>query len=317
VDNDVSSTRINIKGEHKLDEGLTFGAQLETELLSNSSVDYTVTQEKAKDFAYKERKVELFIKSKNAGTFWLGQGSMASDTTSEQDVSGSTVISHSEFDKLGRGLQFRATEADEAGSHADVAQVGKVFNNMDGMSRQDRVRYDTPSFGGLQLSASATEGSAWDVAASYKGEFAGSKVAAAVAYASAEDNDDYDTKFESQINGSLSLFHSTGVSLTLATGKRDMNSEIDSDNDPIFYYAKLGYQIQAPAGATTFSLDYGNTQDLASIDDEATAYGIFLIQEIKKVSTELYLGYRQFSLDRPGSDVEDIGLLVGGARVKF
>jgi len=251
---------------------------------------------------------------------------MASNGTSEKDVSGATVVNHSEFDKLGRALSFRSTVADADGSYANVASVKSVFNNMDGMSRQDRVRYDTPSLGGLKLSASVTEGSAWDVGVAYEGEFAGSKVAAAVAYASSEENDDYEGKFDNQVNGSISFMHNSGFSLTLAAGKQDGYDDNEDwtgeagffgDDDPTFYYAKLGYQMKSAVGATTFTLDYGNVQDLAQVDDDAQAYGIFLIQKIKKVSTELYLGYRQFSLDRPGVDVEDIGIVVGGARVKF
>jgi len=328
VDNDVSSTRFNIKGTHDLDENLTFGAQIETELRSNSSVTYTIDQTKPeKDFeGMRERKLEVFIKSKNAGTLWLGQGDMASNGSSEQDVSGATVVNHAEFDKLGRALHFRSTDA----THDQVAKVGDVFNDMDGMSRQDRVRYDTPSFGGFMLSASATEGDAWDLAATYKGEFGGSKVAAAIAYADGNDRFSWDN----QVSGSLSFMHSSGFSLTLAGGKQDSDDDENEglfdetgffgDDDPTFYYAKLGYQMKSSIGATTFTVDYGNVQDLVrdsvtggTLNDEAEGYGIFLIQKIKKVSTELYLGYRQFSLDRPGVDVEDIGIVVGGARVKF
>ena len=329
VDNDVSSTRFRIKGEHELDDTLTFGAQMETEVRSNSSVNYTVDQEKSAGYnGLEERKLEIFIKSKNAGTVWLGQGDMASNSSSEQDLSGTNVVSHAEFHKLGRALSFRNTLADPAtGLHDSVTTVKNVVDDMDGMSRQDRFRYDTPSFGGLTLSASVTEGSAWDVGAKYKGKFAGSKIAAALAYASSEDNDSYEGKFDNQVSGSLSFMHASGFNVTLAGGKRDSNSDDNEgllgeegffgDDEPTFYYAKLGYKMKSSIGSTAFSVDYGNVQDLDQIDDEAEGYGVFLVQKIDKVSTELYLGYRQFSLDRPGVDLEDIGIVVGGARVKF
>jgi hypothetical protein len=329
VDNDVSSTRFRIKGDHQLDDALTFGMEIEGELRSNSSVNYTINQDSSKG-SYKgveERKLEIYIDSKNAGRLWLGQGDMASNSSAEQDVSGTSVINHAEFDKLGRSLQFRATQADADGKYAEVAKVGNVFNDMDGLSRQDRLRYDTPSFGGVKLSTSVTEGDAWDVGATYSGKMGGSKIAAALAYANSGDNPDFKSKFDNQLSGSLSFMHSSGFNVTLAGGKQDSNADDNdgllgeggffSDDDPTFYYAKLGYQLKSSIGSTSFSLDYGNVQDLDAVDDEAEGYGAFLVQKIDKVSTELYLGYRQFSLTRPGADVEDIGIIVGGARVKF
>ncbi len=96
-----------------------------------------------------------------------------------------------------------------------------------------------------------------------------------------------------------------------------MDSRVAGD-DPFTYYVKGGYQFQPfTFGKTALAVDYGLTDDLAADGDEFTTWGIFGVQKIDKIATELYFGYRNHGLDRPGVSVDDIDVIVGGARVKF
>ena len=177
-------------------------------------------------------------------------------------------------------------------------------------SRDDRLRYDTPSFRGFKGSVSAIDGGRWDLAGRFSGKVADTKVAAAVAYADADSRG----KFE-QLNGSISVLTPLGISLTGAAGTRDTEGR---DEDALFWYAKLGYTFKAfEFGSTSVAVDYTEADDVEADGDEFTSYGVFLVQNLDKVGTELYLGIRNHELDRPGADFDDLFAVLGGARVKF
>ena len=258
------------------------------------------------DNAFKERKLEVYFQSKTLGKLWLGQGDTASNGTSEKDLSGTSVASYSETGAIGRRLSYRDANTQEA-----IGTIGSYISNFDGLSRRDRIRYDTPKLGGLMLSASAAQGDLFDVALHYGGEVAGFKVKAGLAYADGGDS------YDSQVNGSFSVLHDSGFNVTLAAGGRDLGDGVD--RDPLFYYGKLGYKANfLPMGSTAFSIDYGYGEEINSNKEaEGTVYGVSLVQKIKKASTELFVNFENNELDAPGVDAEDIFIVTGGARVKF
>ncbi len=61
--------------------------------------------------------------------------------------------------------------------------IGETFSNFDGLSRTDRLRYDTPSFGGFSLASSVSSGDAFDGALLFSRQFGETKVATAFAAA--------------------------------------------------------------------------------------------------------------------------------------
>jgi hypothetical protein len=321
VDNNVSSSRFRLKAKRALDNDITFGMEIELEVPSNFSDDATINQNSAQGFDVAERKIEAYMDT-SAGRLWLGQGDTASNSASESDLSGVTAISTAESWKFGGGLTFRCKKegdavCDEQGFLAEKGTIKNVFDDFDGFSRQDRIRYDTPNMGGLMLSASAMDGDAWDIAARFDSEFNGMKIKAAVAYASGQNF----RSFEDQMNGSLSVAYS-GLSLTLGAGRQTF--DVEGREDPLFYYGKLGYEVNAsPIGSTALAVDYGYTESESVNNDEATTYGAFIVQNFKDAGTELYLGYRLHSLDREigiggqTADLEDISVLMSGLRVKF
>lgn len=341
VDNDVSSTRFRIDAKRGLDNGLTFGTQIEVEIPSNSSVDATIDQTKSQSFSLKERKIELYMDTPG-GRLWLGQGDMASNDTNTRDLSATNVISASEIYKMGKGLVFRCSNkndpvcnkdgflvkkrATKDGEKDELAAVKDSFFDYDGGNRQDRIRYDTPSFGGAMLSVSATDGESWDVAAWFKNEFAGFKIEAALGYVNGGDF----WSFKDLIDGSISILHTgSGINLTLAAAQRTFDGARGTrDDDATFYYGKLGYQLNiSPIGMTALAIDYGDSQHevvTSEIDDlDAKAFGAFFVQNFKDAGTELYVGYRVYQLDREfissgtTASLEDMGVLMTGLRVKF
>src|SRR6185312_12366540 len=114
-----------------------------------------------------------------------------------------------------------------------------VFNDFDGDGRKLRVRYDTPSFAGFTLSGSygtevvpePTGVDVWDVALRYAGEFAGLRIASAIAYS--------DTGSANRYDGSISILSvPTGISVTAAGGYDQRSGGADRR----YVYGKLGYQ---------------------------------------------------------------------------
>jgi predicted porin len=200
----------------------------------------------------------------------------------------------------------------DPGPPVKTLTVGNTRSNFDGLSRNDRLRYDTPKFGGLNLSGSATNGDAYEVAARYSQEFGGfGKLAGAAGYVDTKDRDTSDsppkTRFK-QIGASLSWLHPSGINLTGAWGNKDpqVSGSVDSDNA----YIKLGYKTDIHA----FSVEWGQTDDLNAKGDESSNVGAaYVITPWKGV--EFYAMGRLYELDRSsGPSIEDITVIMAGTR---
>ncbi len=306
VDNDNSSTRVRFIGAGKLDEDITVGTQIEVQFESNSTAAIRIDQDSAAGpITFTERKLELYADSKRLGRLWIGQGDTASNGSSEVDLSGTSVIAYSGIAAMAGGIAF-------SDNNVLGPRINQAFSNFDGLSRDDRIRYDTPSFSGFKGSVSAVEGGAVDAALRFSGEIAETKVVAAAAWADASSKDSNNFK---QYNGSVSVLFPMGISLTGALGMRELDSGGD---DPLFYYGKLGYSFDAvDFGATSVAVDYAAVDDLNQEGDEFTSYGVSLVQNFDKIGTEFYLGARNHELDRADSNFDDIFAILGGARVKF
>jgi len=320
VDNDFSSTRIGLKAKYNPESNITIGANLEFEYQINPSGKVWQGDKNYDDDAEKflKRIIEVYVKG-SLGTLSLGHGSTASDNTTELDLSGTAVVSQSKVHSMAGGIRF----FDKNAGALSTAKIADVFNNLDGFHRQDRIRYDSPSFYGVTLSASVTnddddsigdDGTVTDGALSYKGSIGDVKVLGAVAYV------DYGSTsyYKNLICGSVSMLLKNGLNTTFAAGIRE--KEDSALNDATYYYGKVGYIANIfSVGPTAFAVDYGVYKDIrrTSNDDEADTLGFFIVQNITKWNTEFYFGYRNYSLDREGMDVDDINAGMIGIRVKF
>jgi hypothetical protein len=309
VDNDNSSTRVGLLGSVNTIEDWTIGTKFEVEFESNSSsaVDQN-NQNGVGGDSFNERWADIFINSPY-GKLSVGQGDTASNNTSEIDLSGTTVAGYSDPNSNAGGQFFY----DDSTKMLSGTRVKNVFSNFDGLSRDDRIRYDTPEWRGLKLATSAVSGDGGDVALFYNFKNDSFKLASGIAYSNPNNEDeDIDETF----NGSVSLLHASGFNVTFAGGVRELKGS-DRD-DPTFFYTKLGYKNSFfSIGETALSLDYGINEDVDVDGDEATVYSAQMVQYIKPWATELYLSFRSYDLDRSGTDFERINSLLSGLRVKF
>lgn len=318
VDNDNSSTRVGLNGKAKGD-GLTVGSKFEVELQSNAS--NKVSQEEPNtddgDSHFGIRHADVFFEFDKIGKISLGQGDTASNSASEVDLSGTGIIGYSSTSDLAGGIFFYDKDVDAISG----AKVGDVISNLDGNSRKDRIRYDSPTFSGLGVAVStfadqnadAEAKSAYDAAIRYSGKAGDVTMAAAIAY-STYPSDQIDGK-ERLVNGSASAAFS-GFSITFAAGNESLDNDTrDSKN---FYYGKVGYAMEFwNIGQTALAIDYGQYNDVKTKEDEAKTMGIMFVQKLQDWSTEIYAGFRTHNLDREGADYDAVNAMMIGTRIKF
>ncbi len=300
VDNDNSSTRFRFTGSNDFDHDLSVGIVWEVEMQSNPSneMDMDLTGDTT-DVNFNERKMEFWV-GHTVGKLWLGQGSMASDGTSEVDLSGTDVAAYSSVGDVGGGFEFQNN-----GVGTGIS-VGGSRSNFDGLSRKDRVRYDTPKFWGFHGSGSVGNSSIWDAALRYAGDFGWAKFAAAGGWS------DYGTSSTTNDNifsSSASMLFDFGLNLTASYAHRKQDNK-----DPYNIFGKVGYKFLEKHAA---SIQYSRTENLSANDDKGDTFGIGYVFTPWK-SVEFYGTYYLYMLDRDkGSDPDDINVFMAGGRVKF
>jgi len=307
VDSDASNTRVRFVGTAKATDDLTLGSRLEIAATSNESGDVNQDNEDSGDF-FNVRWADLTLASKSYGKLWLGKGDTASNNTSEVDLSGVDVIAYASVADIAAGMLFRESSGDNS---LTTVSVGDAFNDRDGLSRQNRIRYDTPTLWGFHLAGSAVSDQRYDAALYWGGQGYGFKAAAAAAIANPNrDNTDL------QYNGSFSVLHEgTGLNLTTSAGLLDR----DDEGDPTNFYVKGGWLTRLfSAGQTGFAVDYTRSVNLPTGRDKGYSVGGAVVQQFEDYGTELYLQYRLYSLDRDvAPSVENMNVGTIGARVKF
>ena len=246
--------------------------------------------------------------SKRFGKLSLGKGDSASNNSAEVDLSKVDVIAYASVADIAGGILFREKNGDDTLTNVSVSDA---FKDLDGLSRRNRVRYDTPTFSGFHLATSAISNQRYDGSLWWSGQGYGFKAAGAVAVAYPnQDNTDL------QYDGSFSLLHeATGLNLTLSAGLQERDNQGDASN----FYTKVGWLTRFFSfGETAFGVDFTRSMNLPTGTDDGFSVGAAAVQQFEDYGTELYVQYRIYSLDR-GADpnVQDINVGTIGARVKF
>ncbi|MBC2745294.1 MAG: hypothetical protein HGJ93_20350 [Desulfosarcina sp.] len=309
VDNDNSSTRVGLLGSIKPNDRYEVGTRIEVEYQTNPSNLVNQNDKTINDTDFEKRHLDLWVDAKAIGKFSLGWGSTASDGTSEIDLSGTSVVGYSSVGDMAGGQLFY----DNNTGSLSVSNIGSVFSNMDGLSRKERIRYDTPSFNGFTGSTSYIADGGGDFAVRYNTKIDALKLAAAAAYANPGSTS---STIDEQLAGSVSVLHDSGFNGTFAMGTRDHKGAGRSDGG--YFYTKFGYRGRwCPLGVTSLSTDYGRYSDISANGDDADTFGIQMVQDIQEWGTEAYLGYRFHKLDRNGTNYDNINAIMTGMRVKF
>lgn len=291
-----SGSRFRFTGEEDLENGLTAGFRLEQQLQSNPSFASAGADQVdgGNDDFIDNRHQEIYLKG-SFGKVAIGKGDGAANGSTENDLSGTALSSSSNHqDNWGNYVIVAGDTPD------DNITWDSIFTMNDGISRVNRLRYDTPAFAGVSGAISFDQGDAMEIAVRYKGDIGGTKFSSALSFVDAADfaND------ATVLGFSASALHSSGINLTLALSDRD-NSGDTPDQDAMTL--KLGYKT----GAHAFTVDFGTGE---RGDDEADTTGITYATTLGK-GVESFVTFRQL-----GADIalaEDVQLLALGGRVKF
>ena len=307
VDNDSSNSRVRFVGTAKATDDLTIGSRIEVAFAPNDSSQVNQNTEDSGNF-FDERWVEVSLTSKRFGKVSLGKGDSASNNTAEVDLSKTDVVQYASIADIAGGMLFRQTSGD---NRLTTVKVSDAFKDLDGLSRKDRLRYDTPTFYGFSLAGSLISDQRWDASLWWGGQGLGFKAAGAAAIADPnQDNTNY------QYDGSFSLLHeATGLNLTLSAGLLDY----DGRNAGTNLWGKLGWLTRLfSAGETAFAVDYDRSTNFPTGTDKGYSVGGAVVQQFDDYGTELYVQYRLYSLDRDVEpSVEDMYVGTIGTRVKF
>ena len=306
VDNDNSESRVNVVGTANINDDLTLGSRIELAIAPNKSGNINQNSQEA-DNIFTQRWTEASLLSKRFGKLSVGKGNVAAFGAAAVDLSRTGLISYSSIVDTAGGMFFRQKSDDAL---TDV-RIGNAYSNFDGLLRQNRVRYDTPTFHGFHLSTSAFSEQRYDGALFWGGQGYGLK-AAAGAHITDTNQDDADYQYA----GSFSILHEdTGLNFTLSSGKL----ERDDQNDPYNFYGKVGWLTNPFSfGWTALGVDYTRSVNLPTEDDDSYSIGVAVVQSFEKYGTELYGLYRLYSLDRDVEpSVQDINVVSIGTRVTF
>ena len=261
---------------------------------------------------------DIWIKDKDLGKVSFGKGDMASNGTSEVDLSGTTVAQYAGATDVGGNFFFR----NGVTGVVTTVRLGSRYSNLDGASRQNRLRYDTPSIGGFTFSTSVAADDKWDGAIRFKKEWNSVRCAAAVA---AYHNTDGDDDEFWQYNGSGSCIHTpSGLNLTIGLGTQDVerNAGVTSGTtvvDQDWFYIKGGISRRWNShGKTNISIQYANAEDANAVGDDLDMWGVAFVQKIDSAALELYLAYSHYEFDDATAvNYDDLDFFLAGARMKF
>ena len=321
ADNALSGSRFRMIGESK-GGGLTIGARIELGVTRNQAQDQAQTGSNSTANGLLQRNAFVYFASKKYGKLALGLQSTATDGTAEIDLSGTGAANYNTGGSpVGKYFFLKAnekagTETATAASNADNPRISSVFKGFDGNSRQDAIRYTTPSFKGFKVDLSASQGGNFESALKYSGKFYNTKVAGAFGYTDVEATS---TGGGNSFVGTVSALHASGLNATFSYGKKEKGgSNGNGKKDASNIFGKIGYQLKVfGAGKTSLSVSYMKTDNSAKSGDRAHKWGVEAVQKLDNYSTELIAAYSKMELNRTGTDYQDISAGWVGARVKF
>lgn len=226
--NGASGTRFRFKADKEIGAGIT--AALRLEIQDSKDIAGANADE---DLRYSDISF-----SGGFGKISFGQGDGAANGVSEDY----TAVTGNYFAGV-HGVDFAFGSLGGDGS----------FNSLDFLSRNQRVRYDSPKFGGLQISASARSEDGSEIAARYKGEFAGTTIHAQIATTELNDAD--------LTGGSFGIILPMGLNLSA--------SVVDGDGEIESTTVALGYR----SGKWRASVESGEYTNAAGVESTLDTIG--------------------------------------------
>jgi hypothetical protein len=325
TDGSTSTSRVRWIANGTLNENVTAGGMIELTLpLSNPQGSMTLSgiagQGLGEDGteiangAFATRHTFVWVNHKRMGKISLGQTNSASNGRSETSFSGTNMVDLSSGSPFGDGIAFIDTTRGTASPSVSSVTVGAAYTNLDGRSRTDVLRYDTPRFAGLSLATSYIAGGDWDVGADYRvkkgaltiriqAQFNNSSAGASVGDV---------TITESSISMSAGALHDSGLNGAFAFGKAELGGTGNvGAGDPTFRNINFGYRAKIfGVGGTNFSFNWNHSEDLQGGNGNSSgdAVGFTIAQIFNPIGANMALTYRKYSYDDNTNTFDDIDI---------
>jgi hypothetical protein len=338
VDVDFSSSRFRWQADAKVNNDIKIGGVIEVQVEPNSNFgnrgggdqDTESGTESNTNSRLSPRKVEFWIHHNQFGRVYVGKGDPGSNGSNNTTAhAGGVAMLNSSTALVYGGLEFKTAR----GSGATSATVNQVNSDLDGLTRANRIRYDTPVFAGFQGRVSHLDAGSYDLTLLYNGKILDSKVKAALAYSDSSGQSLAGRDGE-LINGALSFVHSSGFGLTGAFGIQSRDDQEQdqtasgintngSSQDPTMYYLSAHFQRKFTELGTTFiGFAYQENSEQNQARDTARAYQVSVLQHIDAAAFELYATYAHYELDRSAANgvdtsFKDLDVVLVGGRLKF
>jgi predicted porin len=330
VDNQVSNSRFGFRGEAKISPTWSAGFLIEVAAgLTAESNAVTETNDDGStpaDGGIQIRHASWYLQNKDLGKVTVGRTSMVTDGISEIDLGGTNVLTQA-------GLYW--------GNKISVGGLATSFDTFATgnyeFDRNNAIRYDTATIGGFQAGVAFGENDRWDVGLRYAGEMSGFRLAAGIGYGVDTDNNAKSggTIGEDRVlAGSLSVLHvASGLFVSGAIANRDID---DYGGVPGVDVEERYWSVRGGISKNWFGIgntvpyieyhkwksDRDNVTGIPGADtgNEAEIWGVGVVQNIDAAAMELYLGYKNHSVDftsTVNNNTDDTHLVIGGARIKF
>jgi predicted porin len=325
----ATSTRMGIDGRGKITNDISLRTRFEFNVRSgNTGGGSQFESQGGSGSRFTVRHLDVIISSKKFGAVWIGRGDSATNGSSEVNLAGvsSARLGGSTINNISA---YRVLDTDV--EPMDQGSIGSYFDNFDGASRTNRIRYDTPTFFGFKGSVGLIEKHNFDGALRYKGKIAGTAVAAAIGYchssgsASAGSSSCFDATYDSidQLNGSISFKLPMGLGATFSGGTQWINefggqAKVDDPYNlapSIFYTTKV-----TELGATTFeyAFQYCKNCDTGNEGNEGMGHMVTALQKIDAIGGDYYVNFNYVDVESDtNSDIDPVWFFGGGFRQRF
>ena len=306
MDSDQGPTMLRADIISRVSSDWTLGGALEVGIQSNRP--FRVNQDNPNpgtDLTVREADLEL--KSDRYGTFSFGRGFSAAWTTPEIDLSGTVPSALLATGNLAPGMQF----VDRATNELSGIAVSQHFADTERLLLVDRLRYDSPSFGGgFQLSGTVAADTRWDAALRYYPSFDDWTIRAAATYQH-KPFQDLDARYDL---GFAARHNDTGLNINVGL----VGGDARDGRDLSAYIIKAGWLANLNTlGYTAFSADFSSGSNARLDGDEAESVGLFVQQKLDSVGLDLYGGFRRYEVERPDIDLRPMNVFVLGTIFTF
>ncbi|MEP2027184.1 MAG: porin [Paracoccaceae bacterium] len=318
VDNSKSVSRLGVTFDSSLQNDWRVQAVGEIGLIRKQINSISQTNPSDSDFEFGKRslrKLDVALSHPERGTFYFGQGAMASDGITGQDLSLTTVVAGAAVKDVAGGFYFR--RKDGALSSFRILERFRTL----GESRRFRVGYKSPDLRGFTFSAAAgreilvekDKRFYADTAMRYDGSLGDYRVkgGAALRFAGGFSGTEYrDNELNFIASGSV-LHKPSRFNITSAYG--------NARDEGHYVYVKVGrrwYNL-LPWGWTAASIDYYYTKDGPDRDRIGNSIGLALVQRVKSNDLDLYVTVRKYEYDDKEADYFDSLAVLAGIRWRF